>query len=164
MGFFTKPDSATPAAGLAPISKGRIRAVLDKREMNYGTDSDGDIGGYWDGHLFYFFTMGKDEEYLQTRGRWNRRVSAEQFARVLEIVNEWNASKLWPKGYVRVEEGLVGVYGEHTIDWEQGATDEQIDQQLACGIMTTLQLFENLDEAFPDEAAVAKAEYEAASE
>jgi hypothetical protein len=160
MGFFTKPD-ATPADALAPLTKDRMKAVLDSREMNYGVDDDGDIGGYWDGHLFFFFQLGQSGEYLQTRGRWNRKVGADQLPAVAEAVNEWNATKLWPKVYVRVEDEGLGVYGEHTVDYESGLTDEQLDQHLACGIMTTLQFFEQLDEAYPAEAAVAKAEYDA---
>lgn len=160
MGFFTKPDAATPPAGPLPLSHDRIIGVLDAREMKYGVDDDGDIGGYWDGHLFFFFRMGQQGEYLQTRGRWNRKVGVDQAARVTELVNEWNATHLWPKGYVRLEDEVVGVYAEHTVDYEHGATDEQIDLHLACGITTALALFEHLDEAYPQEAAVAKAEYE----
>ncbi len=52
------------------------------------------------------------------------------------------------------------MYAEHTVDYEPGVTDAQIDQHLACGITTTLRLFENLDEHFPDEAAEAKAKLE----
>ncbi|RMI04791.1 YbjN domain-containing protein [Cellulomonas triticagri] len=160
MGFFTKPDAA--GAGPAPqaLSHDRVTAVLDSRDMRYGVDDDGDIGGYWDGHLFYFFRMGGQQEYLQTRGRWNRKVGIDQFARVVELVNDWNASKLWPKGYVRREDDVVGVYAEHTVDYEHGVTDEQLDLHLACGITTALSLFEHLDEQYPDEAAAAKAEYE----
>ena len=160
MGFFTKPDAGAAAAGPAPLSHERITAVLDAREMNYGVDDDGDIGGYWDGHLFYFFRMGGNQEYLQVRGRWNRKVGIDQYARVMDLVNTWNSEKLWPKGYVRAEDDVVGVYAEHTVDYEHGVTDEQIDLHLACGITTALSLFEQLDEAYPAEAAAAKAEYE----
>jgi hypothetical protein len=159
MGFFTKQDGGAAAAPLA-LSHDRITAVLDSREMRYAVDDDGDIGGYWDGHLFYFFRMGGNQEYLQVRGRWNRKVGLDQYARVVDLVNTWNAEKLWPKGYVRSEGDVVGVYAEHTVDYEHGVTDEQIDLHLACGITTALSLFESLDEQFPDEAAAAKAEYE----
>lgn len=160
MGFFTKPDAASASPAPQPLSHDRITAVLDARDMRYAVDDDGDIGGYWDGHLFYFFRMGGDQEYLQTRGRWNRKVGVDQMDRVVAVVNEWNASKLWPKGYVRSEDGFVGVYAEHTVDYEHGVTDEQIDLHLACGITTALSLFEHLDEQYPAEAAAAKAEHD----
>lgn len=163
MGFFTKDTSVpTPSSPgtLAPLSRDRITAALDGRDMRYGIDDDGDVGGYWDGHLFYFFIMGQNDEYLQVRGRWNRQVDVAELPAVLAIVNEWNASHLWPKGYVRAEDEVVGVYAEHTVDYEHGVADAQVDLQLACGISTALQLFEHLDEAYPAQAAAAKAEQE----
>ncbi len=166
MGFFTKPDAEPTGSGPQPLTHQRIIDCLDARGLQYGVDDDGDIGGYWDGHLFYFFRMGQAEEYLQVRGRWNRVVPGDQLAPVMALVNAWNADKLWPKGYVRLEGGderpeVVGVYAEHTVDYEHGLTDAQLDQHLACGISTSLQLFEHLDEAYPAEAATAKAAYEA---
>ena len=160
MGFFTKPDGAAAAPEPLALTHQRLIDVLDAREMNYAVDDDGDVGGYWDGHLFYFFRMGGQQEYLQTRGRWNRRVGVEEYARVVDLVNTWNSEKLWPKGYVRAEDGVVGVYAEHTVDYEHGVTDEQLDLHLACGITTALSLFEHLDEQFPAEAAAAKAQLE----
>ena len=70
MGYFNKPQQS--AAELAPLTNDRIKSVLDAREANYGVDDDGDIGGYWDGHLFYFFILGSDKDFLQSRARWNQ--------------------------------------------------------------------------------------------
>lgn len=159
MGFFTKPTDI-PDAALAPLSHERLTATLEAREMRYGVDDDGDVGGYWDGHLFYFFRLGEHREYLQTRGRWNRPLPVTELDRVTRLVNDWNAERLWPKGYVRVEEDQLGVYAEHTVDYEHGLTDEQLDLHLACGISTGLQLFAHLDEAYPELAAAARAELE----
>lgn len=161
MGFFTKPEATGSAPTTEALTHDRITTVLDARDMRYGVDDDGDIGGYWDGHLFYFFRLGGQQEYLQVRGRWNRKVAVEEYARVVDLVNSWNSEKLWPKGYVRAEGEVVGVYAEHTVDYEHGLTDEQLDLHLACGITTALSLFEHLDEQFPEQAAVAKAELEA---
>jgi len=161
MGFFTKPEATGSAPATEALTHDRITAVLDARDMRYGVDDDGDIGGYWDGHLFYFFRLGGQQEYLQVRGRWNRKVAVDEYARVVDLVNTWNSEKLWPKGYVRAEGDVVGVYAEHTVDYEHGLTDEQLDLHLACGITTGLSLFEHLDEQFPEQAAAAKAELEA---
>lgn len=57
---------------------------------------------------------------------------------------------------------LVGVYAEHAVDYEHGVTDAQLDLHLQCAISTSLALFESLDEQYPQEAAVARAEHEAA--
>ncbi|GEA85802.1 MAG: YbjN domain-containing protein [Cellulomonas sp.] len=160
MGFFTKDTSAPEPSVLEPLSRDRVAACLDARGLNYGVDDDGDIGGYWDGHVFYFLVLGQNGEYLQARGRWNRKVGSDQLDALNRLVNEWNATRLWPKGYVRDEDGEVGVYAEHTVDYEHGVTDQQIDLQLACSIATGLQLFEHLDEQYPEQAAAAKAEQE----
>ncbi|PWD52156.1 YbjN domain-containing protein [Serinibacter arcticus] len=160
MGFFTKPQEGTSAGALAPLTSERIRARLDDRDAQYGVDDDGDIGGYWDGHLFYFFLLGQSSEYLQIRGRWNRAVSIEQLGAVTGLVNAWNAEKLWPKLYARAEDDVVGVYAEHTVDYEHGVSDEQIDLHIACAIATSGQAFDTLDESFPAEAALARAEFE----
>ncbi len=163
MGFFTK-DVTGPQEGLAPLSRDRITASLDARELNYGIDDDGDVGGVWDGHLFYFFVLGQKGEYLQTRGRWNRVIGADHLDEVTRVVNAWNADRLWPKGYVRVEDDVLGVYAEHTVDYEHGVSDAQVDLHLACAISTSLQLFEHLDEKYPEQAAAARAQQEAAEQ
>jgi len=141
---------------LAPLTQERVIACLEARGLTYGIDDDGDVGGYWDGHLFYFFTLGAQKEYLQVRGRWNRSVGLDQLPQVSRLLNTWNAERLWPKGYVREEDGELGIYAEHTVDYEHGLSDRQLDLHLACAISTGLQLFERLDETYPREAAAAK--------
>ncbi|MBO0899288.1 YbjN domain-containing protein [Cellulomonas sp. zg-ZUI222] len=150
-------DTSGPTPALAPLGRERVTAVLDARGLEYGIDEDGDVGGYFDGHLFYFFLLGPGDTSLQVRGRWSREVPAARLADVTALVNEWNSTHLWPKGYVRTEDDVLGVYGEHTVDYAHGVADVQVDQHLACGIATTLQLFAQLDEAFPAEAAAARA-------
>lgn len=164
MGFFTKDAAGLPQAGPAPLSRDRITSVLDARGLNYGIDDDGDVGGYWDGHLFFFFVIGPSQEYLQVKGRWNRSVGIEELGALQGLVNDWNAQRLWPKGYAVAEGDVVGVYAEHAVDYEHGVTDEQLDLHLQCAISTSLALFESLDESYPQAAAVARAEHEAAAQ
>ncbi|MCC2315778.1 YbjN domain-containing protein [Cellulomonas xiejunii] len=162
MSFFTTDTPVPTPPTLAPLGRDRITAVLEAREMRYGIDDDGDVGGYWDGHLFYFFLLGEHDEHLQVRGRWNREVGADQLPAVLAAVNEWNVSHLWPKGCVAVEDDVLGVYAEHTVDYQHGVSDAQVDLHLGCGISSALQLFAHLDELYPAEAAAARAEQERA--
>lgn len=159
MGFFSKTQEA--AGGLSPLTKDRIKERLDARGSSYGVDSDGDIGGYWDGHLFYFFIVGGDEEILQIRGRWNREIDPGQFDALVTLANQFNTDKLFPKAYVRKDdEGKVHVFAEHTVDYEHGATDEQLDLHFGSAIGSTVRFFEQLDELYPTEAAAGKAEFE----
>jgi len=160
MGFFTK-DAAVPAGGLEPVSNERLARLFDETEISYGRDQDGDLGGFWDDHLFQFWHAGENGEFFQVRGRWMRGVPESEFPQVLDIVNRWNSEKIWPKAYVEVHDGQVFVYGEHTVDYEDGATDNQVHLHVRTGVATSLRLFEHLDEQFPEHVAAAKAKLEA---
>jgi len=151
-------EPAGPAADLPQVSRERIAAILDARGYKYGIDADGDIGGRWDDHVFFFLLLGKDSEYLQVRGRWARTVSTDELGQVLVLVNEWNADRIWPKVYARLENDAVAVYTEHSVDYEPGLTDRQLDQHLGCAISTSLAFFGSLDERYPEAVAESKAE------
>lgn len=158
MGFF---DKSTGSAGaLAPLSRDRITAVLDAGSMHYSIDSDGDVGGWWDGHLFYFFLMGQDKEILQVRARWNRTVNPDQYGNVLRLVNQVNTERLFPRLSVMIDDdGDVSVFAMHGVDYEKGVTDEQLDVHFATAIGSTLSAFGFLDEQYPAEAAAANAAF-----
>ena len=99
--------------------------------------------------LFCFFRYGRDGEFFQVRGRWSRSVPVSERAAVLDLANDWNAEKIWPKVYVRAEDDELGVYCEHSVDYEHGVSDQQIDLHIAAGLSTALQFFASLDEAYP---------------
>lgn len=151
MGFFTKTDGApTVTTALPPLSKAAIRGVLDQRGYSYGEDGDGDLGGRWGDHVFFFFLYGENQEIFQVRGRWNRPLPQAHLGEVMTLLNTWNADKIWPKAYVRVEDdGLLGIYAETSVDFEHGVTPDQLAQVLLCGLQTGMRLFETLDEEFP---------------
>ncbi|WP_448629665.1 YbjN domain-containing protein [Cellulomonas soli] len=139
-----------------PISPGRIAAWMTENEFSYFVDSDGDLGGLWRGRLFYFFLFGEQSEILQIRGQWHREVAIERLEEVLDLCNEWNAERIWPKAYVRVRDnGRVHVISEVATDLEHGATDDQLSQMLYCGLSTGSMFFDSLDERYPDPAGVA---------
>lgn len=152
MGFFTKDETPTPGGGeaLAPLSKDRIKAGLEREGWSYGVDSDGDIGGGWEYASFYFFVNGKDDELLCIRGTWRGQLPGTELGRAIELCNAWNSEKLWPKTYARLdEEGNVRVHTEHNVDYEQGITDGQLSQQLICAVNTGMSFFEQINEAYP---------------
>ncbi len=157
MGFFTKPDAA-PTSQNAPLTRERVEAFLTSRDWRYFVDSDGDLGGNWDGKVFFFFLMGEKQEILQVRGRWNRTLPASAEAQVALVANEFNRDKIWPKVYARVEDDQLAVYTEVATDLEFGVADDQLGQLLECGLFTGLQFFDALDARFPDTAAQTVAE------
>lgn len=158
MGFF---DKSTDRSGvLAPLSRDRITAVLDAGGMRYDIDDDGDVGGWWDGHLFFFFLTGGDKEILQVRGRWTRTVPADQYDRLLALVNQVNLERLFPRLAVVIDgDGDINVFASHGVDYEKGVTDDQLDLHFSTAIGSSLSAFEFLDEQYPTEAAAAKARF-----
>lgn len=166
MGFFdSRPDEALPGA-LAPLSVERITAALDALGANYGVDDDGDPGGVWDGHVFYFLRFGEDRQIFQVRGRWMRDIAADDVDKVRRasaLLNDFSAQMIWPKPYVRLEDNVIGIYTEVSVSWSPGVANEQLEDQVRCGIATSLELFEQLDAAFPEETERAKQEMAARS-
>ena len=161
MGLFSKhdepaaaprPTTTQPSDELTPLTNERITATLDAHGYRYAIDSDGDVGGIWDDHVFYFLRIGSERELLQVRGRWTRPLAASHYSEVLELANTWNTDKVFPKTYVRVEDDLLGVYAEHAVDYRPGVADSQLDQHLGCAVSTSLAFFARLDEAFPQAA------------
>jgi hypothetical protein len=145
-------DDAVPT----PVTPARVAEWFSNHEFSYFVDNDGDLGGLWRGRLFYFFLFGEHSEILQVRGQWHREVAIERLEEVLDVCNEWNADRIWPKAYVRVRDnGMVHVVAEVATDLEHGVTDDQLNQLLFCGLSTGSMFFDALDELYPDPAGVA---------
>ncbi|MDR3068554.1 MAG: YbjN domain-containing protein [Cellulomonas sp.] len=153
------PASSTTLTGptvsdhvdVAPLSDDRLVQWLTDSSFSYFVDNDGDVGGLWRGRVFYFFLFGQQREILQVRGHWQREGAIERLIEVLEFCNRWNTERIWPKAYVRVrDDGHVHVVGEVAVDFEHGATDDQLSQTLHCGLATGTMLFDALDEQYPD--------------
>ena len=150
-------SSAPHEPTLPPLTTARVAQRLDARGSVYGTDKDGDLVGRWDGHPFWFITLGHTKEYLQVRGRWAREIPSTEFGTVLLGANAWSESMVWPKVFVRIESEKVAVYTEHTIDYERGVSDEQLDLHLTVGIASALRFFAELDAKYPDAVSTAPA-------
>lgn len=148
---------AEPAEDVpTPVSPARIARWMTQNQFSYFVDNDGDLGGLWRGRLFYFFLFGEEAEILQVRGQWHREIAIERLEEVLDLCNEWNADRIWPKAYVRVRDnGRVHVVSEVATDLEHGATDSQLSQVLFCGLSTGSMFFDALDERYPDPAGAA---------
>ncbi|HEY3436482.1 MAG TPA: YbjN domain-containing protein [Actinotalea sp.] len=164
LGLLGLPSRQAPAQGSGPadddtprpLTPARLRGWFTRHGYTYFVDDDGDVGGLWRGRLFYFFLFGDHQEILQVRGQWNREFAIERLTEVLDICNEWNAEKIWPKAYVRVrDDGMVHATCEVATDLGQGVTDAQLGQLLHCGLSTASVFFDTLDELYPDPASSA---------
>lgn len=123
------------------VTRDRLASYLGSRGYTFRLDDDGDITGTWDGNRFWFMLLGVDKDIIQVRGRWHRPLAESNRVATLQIVNDWNRDRIWPKAYVRRENGALSLYTEHSVDFGPGATQDQIDETLAGGLGNALQLF-----------------------
>lgn len=162
MGFFSK-SSATPSfASLAPISVERVKADLDKKEVTYFLDDDGDLTSLWDHCAIYFLFGGEKNEILRIHARWHATLSQDRLAEAVQFCNNWNVQTLWPKTFaVANNDDRVVVLAELNVDYEHGVSDEQLGLNISCAMSTILQFFEKVTEEFPEEWSVFEAERKA---
>ncbi|WP_182113617.1 MULTISPECIES: YbjN domain-containing protein [unclassified Actinotalea] len=132
-----------------PLDSARVEAYLVGEGYHVHRDEDDDLTGTWDGDRFWFLLLGEDHEVLQVRGRWHRTLPEHRRAAALLAVNDWNRERIWPKAYVRAEDGELALYGEVSVDLEHGVTDDQLAQLVACGLGTGVQLFAALGQLVP---------------
>jgi hypothetical protein len=130
----------------AEFSRDRVIDYFIKRDLKFTIDDDGDVVGVWDGSPFWFLFMGPEGKFFQVRGRWHRKVAHHNRTFVMQMLNDWNREKLWPKAFIREDEdGLQNsIYGEATFDFSEGVTSKQLHYTLDYSLQCTLQLFEHL--------------------
>jgi hypothetical protein len=149
LGALPEPFKASSTQPPSPLSADRVAAFLTNRDYRFAVDEDGDLTGTWDGHRFWFLLLGDHKEIVQVRGRWTRTLPLEQRRAAILAVNDWNRERIWPKAYLREEAGALALYSEVSADLEPGVSDAQLDQVLACGLGTGVQLFAALDALLP---------------
>lgn len=155
LGGLPKPAKTAPDDDpVRSVTRDRIGDYLLERDYRFVVDDDGDLTGTWDGNRFWFLLLGEADEIVQVRGRWNRSLPLEQRGAVSLALNDWNRERIWPKAYVREEEGMLALYSEVSADFEPGASDHQLAQVLACGLGTGVQLFTSMDALMPGDDAL----------
>ena len=134
-----------------PLTVQRIADDLSRRGYKFRVDNDGDVTGTWDGNRFWFLLLGEHHEILQIRGRWAGNVQAASRLSVLQATNDWNRERIWPKVYARTETYGLTLYSEVSVDFEHGATDDQLAQTVSCGLVTAAQFFASVAALTPPE-------------
>ncbi|MDR0989931.1 MAG: YbjN domain-containing protein [Propionibacteriaceae bacterium] len=148
------PTQQPVIAGVpAPLSRERIEQALQRHSWSYQVDSDGDVGGIWNGNTFYFFVTGEQDEILHIQSRWHVTLDIDQRLEALQAIDDWHRERLWPKAYTQVDDrGNVIIVAEHAVDWEFGLTDDQLFQTLLCAVAASLGLFDYLAQHFQIDA------------
>lgn len=150
---------AAGSESLGPITQQRLETALDALEVNYGHDDDGDVIAGFDGNPCWFRLSGPGEEEIAFtfNGRWKAWLPSERWLEALELANEWNASRMFPRALcVRDDDGDVILGVDYVVDYEFGVTDQQLRNDISIAITTTVDFFEQQDAAFPE--AVQEAE------
>ncbi|SDC70905.1 Putative sensory transduction regulator [Sanguibacter gelidistatuariae] len=152
-GTGSAPDTAVhiPTELPTPLTRDRVGAYLTRRGYTFRLDDDDDITGTWDGNRFWFLLLGTQHEILQVRGRWHRPLADSGRLAVLQIINDWNRERIWPKAYLRAEPAGLALYTEVSVDFGPGATKNQLEQMVACGLGTSIQLFTSVSALLPPE-------------
>lgn len=133
------------SSAVAPVTQERLKAILDSKNWHWFIDNEGDLGGIWDGNTFFFMLVGKESTILRVQGNLNRRLSMEHLDEVREFILEWHRDKLWPTAAHHItDDGDLRIEIDHCIDWEYGASDAQLLQQIECTLGTGNQFFEAL--------------------
>ena len=153
--------TATDAATLAPISMARIASALETLEINYGTDDDGDFIAGFDGNPMWFQVTGPTNEPIafSANARWKATLPADEIDVALRLVNEWNSTQMFPRALCVEDEGGEVVFGaDYTCDYEFGVTDLQLRNDITIAVTTAINLFESLEERFPEAVEAFEAE------
>lgn len=132
-----------------PLSTQRVGDDLSRRGYRFRIDDDGDVTGTWDGNRFWFLLLGEHDEILQVRGRWAGTLPAGARLAVLQAANDWNRERIWPKVYTREEAAGLALYAEVSVDFEHGATEDQLAQTVSCGLVTASQFFSTVASLAP---------------
>ena len=158
-----KGSSATSAEGIAtgnsefeanrfdmvrPITQERLGLLFDSEGWAWRIDNDGDLCGLWEGHLFCFRFLGDSREVLSIVAFMKQLVPLEYGDDLRDFLQAWHGEFLWPKAYVAEQLEGDRVVAEVNGDYEYGATDAQLVQQVMCALATTLQLFRALAERY----------------
>lgn len=120
-----------------------VQDVLRESAIRFFVDDEGDIGSIWDNCHIYFFLHGEHGEILQLRVYLPRHFDIGDKAMLLDLLDEWNRTKMFPKAYtVTADDGQVTVTAEHTFDFEPGVPRELLRFTINGWVSTLLRFVE----------------------
>ncbi|WP_194948151.1 YbjN domain-containing protein [Actinomyces trachealis] len=118
--------------------------LIESRGWKCQVDDDGDLTGRWDDDLISFMLRGEHDEMLNVMGLMLEDVPVAKLDEARFAIDEWHREHVWPVCFWRENDdaGLTFTIGAAVaVDWEPGATDEQLLQHLQCGLATCGQAF-----------------------
>ncbi|MDT0320448.1 YbjN domain-containing protein [Streptomyces millisiae] len=109
-----QPQQARKPAGPIMPNQDLIKQLLDRMKLKYVVDKQGDLVAPWKDFRTYFMFRGeKQQRILSVRTFYDRPHTIDDKPRLLESVDEWNHTTLWPKVYTHTnDDGSVRLIGE----------------------------------------------------
>ena len=149
-----RKQNSQPGAQNLPITRDRIEAIMKANDWKYFIDSDGVLGGRWEGADVYFNLLnlfGDTPDGLQVRAYWRRELNAAAEVAAATVANRWNREKLFPKVYVSVDGDKLTVRAEGNFPLRYGVANDQLDDFVNSTITTAIQAFEHFDRHFSED-------------
>ena len=125
---------------VAPVSSERLRRSLDRLDVRFLVDAEGNLLAMWERHAVLMALEGPADEILVMRVRPHATVPPDWADRAYRVVNEWNHTRRFWKAYVGdpTERGQLPIYAEMQVPLSSGAHDELLDELLDCGVSVAL--------------------------
>ncbi|SCL61571.1 YbjN domain-containing protein [Micromonospora yangpuensis] len=120
---------------VAPVTLGRVCAALDRLDVRYLADGDGNLLAMWERHAVLVTLEGPEDEILVMRARPHATVPPDWADRAYRVVNEWNHTRRFCKAYIGdpTERGQLPIYAELQVPLGAGAHDALLVEMLDCG-------------------------------
>ena len=139
------PVSASPA----PVDVDRVIECVRRLGIPYFLGDDGHLGIPW--RYVTIHLIIRDECIMQLRGVWHRIADLDHLLGLRRLVEEWNATRIAPKGCLSVADGgVVHLLGQVTYPIGAGMTDEQLENFLFTGCRLIIALMRQAEDAYPD--------------
>ncbi|RMI37800.1 YbjN domain-containing protein [Streptomyces triticirhizae] len=105
---------ATKPTGPIMPNQDLLKQLLDRMQLKYVVDKQGDLVAPWKQYRTYFMFRGEEKQrVLSMRTFYARPHSLDDKPRLLESVDEWNHTTLWPKVYTHTnDDGTVRLVGD----------------------------------------------------
>lgn len=136
---------------LSPLTVGRIKSIIESNEWSVEENEHGGYGGRWDNAFVRFRLEGNNQEIFHINAFHVNPIPHESLDEVLGFIEDRHRNTFWPKAYIYHDEDndQYRLHAEHNVDFEYGASDEQLNQQIHCALQTTVKLFQDINEQIP---------------
>jgi hypothetical protein len=107
------PQPSQPAEPFVPDQE-LVKQLLEQMELKYVVDEEGDLAAPWEEFRTYFMFRGEgDLQVLSVRTFYDRQHGLDERQQLLECIDDWNRTTLWPKVYSYThDDGTVRLIGE----------------------------------------------------